>query len=334
MGKEQLPKDEIREVEGDKNVQASSSVEQPEKLECINATRKKTQEKTDDLPERPEMAQKNEHEVKKIEQAGTAQKVGQDDLAPSTKDLREETERLFKRAELMAIYQEDAIFRQFKTLNMLILSELEEELIRLEQELRNPESNEQRAKKILKTKETMKEYYETLLRAKDVARLGRLSFSDLQFLNALEEDFKQAFHPLEKIDVFRTKDRSDLVILTEQREETPLEKSLSKLVSPLARLVTAPDFLKKKASKQIDLELGFGSMRRFSRADLLIKMLRNMAILALSAILPLGSILALYFVKNTLNRIGVMVGFTITFAAALMISTSAKMIEVIAATAA
>lgn len=53
-----------------------------------------------------------------------------------------------------------------------------------------------------------------------------------------------------------------------------------------------------------------------------------------SAMLPALSILGLYFEKVLLRRIYIMLGLTLTFAAALTFGTSARRIEVFSATAA
>jgi hypothetical protein len=53
-----------------------------------------------------------------------------------------------------------------------------------------------------------------------------------------------------------------------------------------------------------------------------------------SSILPLLAVLVLWYVKNTLHRILVMIGFTAMFTASLAIFTSARRIEIFAATAA
>jgi len=54
----------------------------------------------------------------------------------------------------------------------------------------------------------------------------------------------------------------------------------------------------------------------------------------LAAIIPVVSILALYFIKNTLKRIFALMGFTVAFALAFKLLFSARTVEVFAATAA
>jgi hypothetical protein len=51
-------------------------------------------------------------------------------------------------------------------------------------------------------------------------------------------------------------------------------------------------------------------------------------------VLPIASIVILYFIKSTLVRLGVIVAFTVLFAVALMLVTQAKRVEVFAATSA
>ena len=55
---------------------------------------------------------------------------------------------------------------------------------------------------------------------------------------------------------------------------------------------------------------------------------------AVSAALPTTAILVLYFVRNTVYRIGLVIVFTVVFSAALTVLTGAKRIEIFSATAA
>ena len=52
-----------------------------------------------------------------------------------------------------------------------------------------------------------------------------------------------------------------------------------------------------------------------------------------SSVIPLVSIIALYFVKNTLKRIGIAAAFTALFAVAVSVFTTARRIEIFAGTA-
>lgn len=69
------------------------------------------------------------------------------------------------------------------------------------------------------------------------------------------------------------------------------------------------------------------------RGSKLTKVSRSIAIVVGSA-LPIVAILALYFIDSLLNRIYVMIAFTILFAAAISIFTSANMVEIFASTSA
>jgi hypothetical protein len=53
-----------------------------------------------------------------------------------------------------------------------------------------------------------------------------------------------------------------------------------------------------------------------------------------AASLPVVAVLILYFIKNTLKRIYVLIGLTVAFAISTKLLTSAKSIEIFAATAA
>jgi hypothetical protein len=55
---------------------------------------------------------------------------------------------------------------------------------------------------------------------------------------------------------------------------------------------------------------------------------------ALSAVFPTVVILGLYFVKNMIQRIGLVIVFTTLFAVALALFTGAKKVEIFSATAA
>ena len=55
---------------------------------------------------------------------------------------------------------------------------------------------------------------------------------------------------------------------------------------------------------------------------------------AMAAMLPVLSVLALYFIKSTLRRIYALIGFTVAFAAFTKLFTSANNLDVFAATAA
>lgn len=65
-----------------------------------------------------------------------------------------------------------------------------------------------------------------------------------------------------------------------------------------------------------------------------IVMVTNIIGTVLSSLLPILSIIVLYFVKNTLTRLGIVVIFTTLFSATLTIFTSARRVEVFASTAA
>jgi len=54
----------------------------------------------------------------------------------------------------------------------------------------------------------------------------------------------------------------------------------------------------------------------------------------LSSVLPIAGVIVLYFVENTLARIGIIAGMTALFSLCLAVLTSAKKSEIFAATAA
>jgi hypothetical protein len=76
-----------------------------------------------------------------------------------------------------------------------------------------------------------------------------------------------------------------------------------------------------------DVEVRKYSKKRIDRAS-------NIAVAAISSILPTLVILALYFVERMIVRIGLMIFFTAVFSIALAVFTDARKIEIFSATAA
>ncbi|KAH3907892.1 hypothetical protein HBI56_152130 [Parastagonospora nodorum] len=76
-----------------------------------------------------------------------------------------------------------------------------------------------------------------------------------------------------------------------------------------------------------DSELRKYLVRRIGKAS-------NVAVAAVSSILPALVILGLYFVKRMIVRIGLVILFTAIFSVALAVFTSARKVEIISATAA
>ena len=73
-------------------------------------------------------------------------------------------------------------------------------------------------------------------------------------------------------------------------------------------------------------------MRYFSEGR--IRQLTRIAAIVLSSVLPIVSIVVLYFIKSQLARLGAVVAFAVLCSSALALFSNAKNEEIIAATAA
>lgn len=72
----------------------------------------------------------------------------------------------------------------------------------------------------------------------------------------------------------------------------------------------------------------------YNYSDGAITKLSSLVATVLSSVLPIAGVIVLYFVKNTLARIGIIAGMTALFSLCLALLTSAKKSEIFAATAA
>jgi hypothetical protein len=72
----------------------------------------------------------------------------------------------------------------------------------------------------------------------------------------------------------------------------------------------------------------------YNYPDSAIAKLSSLVATVLSSVLPIAGVIVLYFVKNTLARIGIIAGMTALFSLCLALLTSARKSEIFAATAA
>jgi Zn-dependent protease len=72
----------------------------------------------------------------------------------------------------------------------------------------------------------------------------------------------------------------------------------------------------------------------YDYSDRTITKLSSLVATVLSSVLPIGGVIVLYFVENTLARIGIIAGMTGLFSLCLALLTSARKSEIFAATAA
>ncbi|KAH0551432.1 hypothetical protein GP486_007354 [Trichoglossum hirsutum] len=258
-----------------------------------------------------------------------------------------------KLAAIMGPHSEMAIFRRFSALGMLDLLSLQAELMELEVKfrdickeddmsavgddklhslyfhaLRKSEGgdNDEQYQMLVQIRVKLRAYNEALIQAAQLSKLGRPSEANLQLLRDWLIDSKGGDCFLMGSEAFTWDDTSDLISLFNQEDEQdPFSRWLSATVLGWYHTVFGH---RRKNRKFIDVESGIVEYRDASLARI-----STIAATTLSSILPILAVLVLYFVKSTLKRIGVMIGFTTVFAAALATFTSARRVEIFAATA-
>lgn len=118
--------------------------------------------------------------------------------------------------------------------------------------------------------------------------------------------------------------RSDLVALDATKDEDSMTVWIAAhLVAPFHKLVG------KHLVRPADDSAGL-----YNYSDGAITKLSSLVATVLSSVLPIVGVIVLYFVKNTLARIGIIAAMTALFSLCLALLTSAKKSEIFAATAA
>ncbi|KAL2066006.1 hypothetical protein VTL71DRAFT_2077 [Oculimacula yallundae] len=253
-----------------------------------------------------------------------------------------------KLADLMARHGEVAIFRRFRSLNLFNLMRLQAKIVTIERKLRkilenqekeNPfiiqdfaemcSGNENKVEALVEQLHSaLTQYNEMLLQVSKVESLKDPHEADLHLIHR----WLQGLKPGEGNSFLRGAERftwSDelepnefFVVKTEQSEaDAATGKTVDWLITNYNRIVG------RKALRHADQALG---VIQYSG----LKTTAKFIITLLSSMLPALSILGLYFEKDLLKRIGIMIGMTFAFAAALTFGTSARRIEIFSATAA
>lgn len=100
----------------------------------------------------------------------------------------------------------------------------------------------------------------------------------------------------------------------------------------MAIVLTSRKHLVTEKHEQDEEKILDGKIRYYAPEK--IKRVGDGIVVALSAVLPTLAILVLYFVKDMIQRIGLVILFTAVFAIAMAVFTGAKKIEIFSATAA
>ncbi|KAA8643738.1 uncharacterized protein ATNIH1004_010512 [Aspergillus tanneri] len=246
----------------------------------------------------------------------------------------------------MATFGDMAIFRTFRELNMLNLLSLQAELTELHIQFqdicheddtssdpsdqvyssyfhslrgsRNTPNNEQ-LEMLLRIRQKLRE---------DIAGLSTLrepNKNDLRTLHNWLASSEGGNYFLKGSEVFMWDDEKDLAKVFNppgERLDDPFSKWLTSNVLQWYHALWG------HRRKTVNLESGMSQYH-----DLSLIRISTVVATTASSILPLLAVLVLWYVKDTVHRILVMIGFTTLFAASLAIFTSARRIEIFAATA-
>lgn len=117
---------------------------------------------------------------------------------------------------------------------------------------------------------------------------------------------------------------TDLLTLNPRVQDDPCSRWLSGSFVRFYHRV-----LGRRTKRELDLEPGL-----FEYSDKQLLRASDVIGALLSSLLPISSLLALYFVSNLLARLGIVTAFTILFSMTLLLVTTARKVEVFAATAA
>ncbi|KAI0380112.1 hypothetical protein F5Y04DRAFT_282241 [Hypomontagnella monticulosa] len=258
-----------------------------------------------------------------------------------------------KVAQLMATYEEFAILRRFKRLNYQNLLYLQAQIIHLEESLDrlveqdaiDPERKEHardwwrlahgkgragRAqwRKVCRIRKKLKEYNEALLQQVQISKLDGPNPIDLEFLRSWFERPSMGWFPIRGLDfkAWEQRPEDDLIAVKPRIPPDPLSKWITNYVFPLYHRLFGVRF--KVADSN---EVGDGL---YTYEESLLSSVISIITIVAASVLPLLSIVVLYVVETEPIRLGILIIFSSCFALALALMTSARKVEIFAATAA
>ncbi|MCJ1242533.1 hypothetical protein MMC14_010541 [Varicellaria rhodocarpa] len=253
-------------------------------------------------------------------------------------------------ADMVGQYPETAIFSRFARLNAKNLLYMQAELVQMEYELdtvafedsqgddpnrrsfqayvynmkkaRGPDSLQWRM--VLEIRQRLKEYNETLLQHVKLYKLNAPSVHDLKMVRNWIEMPEGGNHFLRarEAKVFNSPDLVSLHI----KAKDPFTRWMCKKATPCFHRILGRFF---KNTIGGDEESG---LVHYNDATLL-GIARILSILV-SALLPSVSVVVLYFVDRLIDRLAVIMGFSVTFSVSLALFTSARRVDIFAASAA
>ncbi|KAK4502700.1 hypothetical protein PRZ48_006126 [Zasmidium cellare] len=268
---------------------------------------------------------------------------------------------------IMGPFPEAAIFRKFSPLAMINLLSLQAELIDLEDEFQriryeDDQSNDPKERNfsryfrdlhqsegggrdhqyqmLLQIRRKLNEYYAALLQASQISKLGQPTTADLEFLRGWIAGPKEGGNFLQIAELFtweaapdadpaeKKRLERDLVTLHVQpTEQDPASQFVTSRLLGLYHWIWGSRSSARKQNKTTDHLSG---AMHYQNESLL--RLNTIAISVVSSAMPVVSIIALYYIKSTIQRIGALVAFTTLFALALATFTNARRLEIFATT--
>ncbi|KIM96142.1 hypothetical protein OIDMADRAFT_183557 [Oidiodendron maius Zn] len=257
-----------------------------------------------------------------------------------------------KIAALMSCHGEFAIFRRFKKLNFQNLLYLQAELTHLEADLKevavrdqadpnraiyskhwwylaqSEEDHDDREQweKVIQIREKLKEYNEHLQQVVFLSSLQAPKSYDLNFIRQWLKRPKMGNFPIlgPDHDSWSTPHADDLLAIRRRESSDPLSRWVINLFIPWFHNIIGKRF-KKPIPEDPPSEI-----THYAEAPLHSSI--NIFVTVLASLIPISSIIILYFVSNILDRLAITVGFTGLFAFCLALTTRARRAEIFAAT--
>ncbi|KAH4014499.1 hypothetical protein HBI70_177620 [Parastagonospora nodorum] len=260
-------------------------------------------------------------------------------------------------AELMHSSPDNAIFRRFGELNMLHLLRLQAELQNMESELQkireedsmsndpirecyakdftamrdNEEiGDSEQYEQLVRIGTKLQEYNAALNLVLPVTKAQEPTGAELKRLLSWLSRAKggNSFLTGDESRVWQGNDTSEYITLfPRDLEDDAFTTFLGGRLLDMYHGIIGYKRRRKYGTGARDSELRKYSVRRIGKAS-------NVAVAAVSSILPTLVILGLYFVKRMIVRIGLVILFTAIFSVALAVFTSARKVEIFSATAA
>ncbi|EXJ76781.1 uncharacterized protein A1O5_01289 [Cladophialophora psammophila CBS 110553] len=270
-----------------------------------------------------------------------------------------------KLSNLMGTWPEVAIFRRFGSLNAQNLLFLQAEITHLETELRDLRAEEEEKQDlkgiaaqrnwfelsrgldeddepseqwdiIQKIRVKLREYNESLLQYKELCALQNPTKHDLKTLRLWLEHREYGDNFLRGVerDIFHIDDpndpncddrSSDLVTVSHEAVE---KDYFSRWVSD-ELIGRFHNLIGHRWKRPVDPETGICNYRKTH-----VRALSHLVGVVLASVIPAASIFTLYFVNNMVDRLGVLLAYSALFSICLAIFTTARRVEIFAATAA